>query len=65
MLVFPKEDAQSDGFWRAADRGGYKCNILRNPESALECFLDKPHDVVIIDNRHSKSFDAESLCRWV
>ena len=28
MLVFAKEDAQSDGFWWAADKGGYKCNIV-------------------------------------
>lgn len=63
MLVFAKEDAQSDGFWWAADRVGYKCNITRNPEGALECYLDKHHDVVIIDNRHHKNFDAETLCR--
>ncbi|KAL5004048.1 hypothetical protein ScPMuIL_017504, partial [Solemya velum] len=65
MLVFAKEDAQSDGFWWAADRVGYKCNITRNPEGALECYLDKHHDVVIIDNRHHKNFDAETLCRSI
>ena len=65
MLVFAKEDAQSDGFWWAADKGGYKCNIVRNPEDAIECFLEKQHDLVIIDNRHTKSFDALQLCRYV
>lgn len=63
LLVFGKEDAQSDGFWWAAGRLGYCCNIARNPESALECYLDKHHDVVILDHRHTKIFDAEALCR--
>ncbi|XP_077863705.1 high affinity cAMP-specific and IBMX-insensitive 3',5'-cyclic phosphodiesterase 8B [Saccoglossus kowalevskii] len=65
MLVFGKEDAQSDGFWWAADKGGYKCNIVRNPTAALECFLEKHHDVIIIDRRHSKNFDADALCRSI
>ncbi|XP_052793567.1 high affinity cAMP-specific and IBMX-insensitive 3',5'-cyclic phosphodiesterase 8B-like isoform X3 [Mya arenaria] len=65
LLVFTQEDYQSDGFWWAAEKGGYKCNIARNPESALECFLSKHHDVVIIDHRNNKSFDAETLCRSI
>ncbi|XP_064608672.1 high affinity cAMP-specific and IBMX-insensitive 3',5'-cyclic phosphodiesterase 8B-like isoform X2 [Liolophura sinensis] len=65
LLVFGKEDAQSDGFWWAAGRLGYCCNIARNPESALECYLDKHHDVVILDHRHTKIFDAEALCRSI
>ena len=65
MLVFAKEDAQSDGFWWAADKGGYKCNIVRNPTDALDCFVEKQHDVVIIDHRTSKGFDAIALCRYV
>ncbi|XP_072051313.1 high affinity cAMP-specific and IBMX-insensitive 3',5'-cyclic phosphodiesterase 8B-like [Amphiura filiformis] len=65
MLVFAKEDAQSDGFWWAADKGGYKCNIVRNPTDAIECFLEKQHDLVVIDNRNSKSFDALALCRSI
>ncbi|XP_071497226.1 high affinity cAMP-specific and IBMX-insensitive 3',5'-cyclic phosphodiesterase 8B-like [Diadema antillarum] len=63
MLVFAKEDAQSDGFWWAADKGGYKCNIVRNQPDALQCFLEKQHDVIIIDHRSSKGFDAIELCR--
>ncbi|KAJ8304744.1 hypothetical protein KUTeg_018327 [Tegillarca granosa] len=62
LLVFAKEDAQSDGFWWAADKIGYKCTITHNAEGALECYLDKHHDVVIIDHRNSKHFDAEALC---
>lgn len=65
LLVFAKEDAQSDGFWWAADKMGYKCFIAHNAEGALECYLDKHHDVVIIDHRNNKSFDPEALCRYV
>uniref|UniRef100_A0A8D0HAV6 Phosphodiesterase n=1 Tax=Sphenodon punctatus TaxID=8508 RepID=A0A8D0HAV6_SPHPU len=57
------EDNQSDGFWWACDRAGYRCNIARTPESALECFLDKHHELVVIDHRHSRYFDAEAICR--
>ncbi|KAK3588621.1 hypothetical protein CHS0354_021492 [Potamilus streckersoni] len=64
LLVFSREDAQSDGFWWAAERGGYKCNLAKSHDGALECFLDKQQEVVIIDHRHNKSFDAEALCRY-
>lgn len=65
LLVFAREDSQSDAFWWAAEKGSYKCNIARNPEGALESFLSKHHDVVIIDHRYNKSFDAEALCRSI
>ncbi|XP_072372121.1 high affinity cAMP-specific and IBMX-insensitive 3',5'-cyclic phosphodiesterase 8B isoform X2 [Scyliorhinus torazame] len=65
LLVFAKEDSQSDGFWWACDKAGYKCNIARTPESAVESFLDKHHEIIIIDNRHAKYFDAETLCRSI
>lgn len=64
LLVFSREDYQSDAFYWAAEKAGYKCNISRNPETALECFLSKQHDVVIIDHRSNKTFDAEALCRF-
>jgi high affinity cAMP-specific and IBMX-insensitive 3',5'-cyclic phosphodiesterase 8 len=63
LLVFSREDYQSDAFFLAAEKAGYKCNVSRNAESALECFLSKFHDVVIIDHRNNKTFDAEALCR--
>uniref|UniRef100_A0A8C7NFH6 Phosphodiesterase n=1 Tax=Oncorhynchus mykiss TaxID=8022 RepID=A0A8C7NFH6_ONCMY len=49
LLVFAKEDGQSDAFWWACDRAGFRCNIARTPESAVECFLDKSHEIVVID----------------
>nr|DBA23493.1 TPA: hypothetical protein GDO54_014404 [Pyxicephalus adspersus] len=65
LLVFAKEDSQSDAFWWACDRAGYKCNIARTPESALECFLDKHHEIIVIDHRHPRYLDAEAVCRQV
>ncbi|XP_029431248.1 high affinity cAMP-specific and IBMX-insensitive 3',5'-cyclic phosphodiesterase 8B isoform X2 [Rhinatrema bivittatum] len=65
LLIFAKEDSQSDGFWWACDRAGYRCNIARTPESALECFLDKHHEIIIIDHRQSRYFDAEAACRSI
>uniref|UniRef100_A0A8C5PZ05 Phosphodiesterase n=1 Tax=Leptobrachium leishanense TaxID=445787 RepID=A0A8C5PZ05_9ANUR len=65
LLIFAKEDSQSDGFWWACDRAGYRCNITRTPESALECFLDKHHEIIIIDNRNSRYLDAEAVCRSI
>ncbi|XP_066469611.1 high affinity cAMP-specific and IBMX-insensitive 3',5'-cyclic phosphodiesterase 8B [Tiliqua scincoides] len=65
LLIFAKEDNQSDGFWRACDRAGYRCNIAWTPESALECFLDKHHEIIVIDHRNSRYFDAEAICRSI
>lgn len=64
LLVFAKEDSQSNGFCWACEKANFRCSMARTPESALECFLEKHHDLVIIDHRHSRHFDAEALCRW-
>ncbi|MEQ2244110.1 High affinity cAMP-specific and IBMX-insensitive 3',5'-cyclic phosphodiesterase 8B [Ilyodon furcidens] len=63
LLVFAKEDSQSNGFCWACEKANYRCSMARTPESALECFSEKHHDLVIIDHRHSRHFDAEALCR--
>uniref|UniRef100_A0A670JZ97 Phosphodiesterase n=1 Tax=Podarcis muralis TaxID=64176 RepID=A0A670JZ97_PODMU len=65
LLVFAKEDNQSNGFCWACEKAGFRCNIARTPESALECFLEKHHEIIIIDHRHSRYFDAEALCRSI
>ncbi|XP_055487480.1 high affinity cAMP-specific and IBMX-insensitive 3',5'-cyclic phosphodiesterase 8B [Leucoraja erinacea] len=65
LLIFGKEDSQSDGFWWACDKAGYKCNIARTQESALEYFLEKHHEIIIIDNRHTKYFHAEAICKSI
>uniref|UniRef100_A0A8C9WB63 Phosphodiesterase n=2 Tax=Scleropages formosus TaxID=113540 RepID=A0A8C9WB63_SCLFO len=65
LLVFTKEDSQSDAFWWACDRAGFRCNIARTPESAVECFLDKHHEVIVIDARQTCYFDPEAVCRSI
>ncbi|XP_042168750.1 high affinity cAMP-specific and IBMX-insensitive 3',5'-cyclic phosphodiesterase 8B-like [Oncorhynchus tshawytscha] len=65
LLVFAKEDSQNNGFCWACEKANFRCNVARTPEAALECFQEKHHDLVIIDHRHSRYFDAESLCRYV
>ncbi|XP_062268715.1 high affinity cAMP-specific and IBMX-insensitive 3',5'-cyclic phosphodiesterase 8B isoform X1 [Platichthys flesus] len=65
LLVFAKEDSQSDAFWWACDRAGFRCNIARTPESAVECFLDKHHEIIVIDGRHSRYFEPEAVCRLI
>jgi putative IMPACT (imprinted ancient) family translation regulator len=64
LLVFAKEDAQSDGFWWAADKGGYVCQLSRTTDAALDAFLTKRPHLVVIDARSSKHIDAEALCRY-
>lgn len=67
LLVFGKEDGQSDGFWWAAEKLGYRCTIAGTPENALETYLKYQYDVVIIDARSASQncFDAEALCRSI
>uniref|UniRef100_A0A8C9S176 Phosphodiesterase n=1 Tax=Scleropages formosus TaxID=113540 RepID=A0A8C9S176_SCLFO len=65
LLVFAKEDSQSNGFSWACEKANFRCTVARTPESALECYLDKHHDIVVIDHRHSRYFDAEALCRSI
>ena len=45
MLVFPKEDAQTDSFLHAAERGGYVCQICKTSEEAMEQYIHVQPDV--------------------
>uniref|UniRef100_A0A8C5BNU8 Phosphodiesterase n=1 Tax=Gadus morhua TaxID=8049 RepID=A0A8C5BNU8_GADMO len=63
LLVFAKEDSQSNGFCSACEKAGFRCSVVRSAESAAESFQEKHHDLVIMDHRHSRHFDAEALCR--
>ena len=63
MLVFGKEDGQSDALKKAADKAGYRVTLVRSSEAAIESFMNHQQDLVIIDCRHSIYFDYEKLCR--
>ncbi|KAM6202396.1 high affinity cAMP-specific and IBMX-insensitive 3',5'-cyclic phosphodiesterase 8A [Rhynchocyon petersi] len=65
LLVFTKDDSQCNGFRKACDKAGYKCTVTREPQAALTCFLDKYHDIIIIDHRHPRQLDAEATCRSI
>ncbi|KAK1785262.1 hypothetical protein P4O66_018657 [Electrophorus voltai] len=65
LLVFAREDSQSSGFCWACERANFSCSLARTPDAALESFLEKHHDLIIIDHRHSRYFDAEALCRSI
>uniref|UniRef100_A0A3Q3GZ72 Phosphodiesterase n=1 Tax=Labrus bergylta TaxID=56723 RepID=A0A3Q3GZ72_9LABR len=34
-------------------------------DSAVECFLDKHHEIIVIDGRHSRYFEPEAVCRLI
>uniref|UniRef100_A0A8C1Y3T7 Phosphodiesterase n=1 Tax=Cyprinus carpio TaxID=7962 RepID=A0A8C1Y3T7_CYPCA len=48
----------------ACERAGFRCNVARTPEAALESFQEKNHDLIIMDHRHSRYFDAEALFKY-
>uniref|UniRef100_A0A8C0KR79 PDE8-like REC N-terminal domain-containing protein n=1 Tax=Canis lupus dingo TaxID=286419 RepID=A0A8C0KR79_CANLU len=61
LLVFTKEDNQCNGFCRACEKAGFKCTVTKEAQAVLACFLDKHHDIVIIDHRNPRQLDAEAL----
>ncbi|XP_040113428.1 high affinity cAMP-specific and IBMX-insensitive 3',5'-cyclic phosphodiesterase 8A isoform X2 [Oryx dammah] len=65
LLVFTKEDNQCNGFCRACEKAGFMCTVTKEAQTALSCFLDKHHDIIIIDHRNSRHLDAEALCRSI
>ncbi|XP_031296491.2 high affinity cAMP-specific and IBMX-insensitive 3',5'-cyclic phosphodiesterase 8A isoform X2 [Camelus dromedarius] len=65
LLVFTKEDNQCNGFCRACEKAGFKCTVTKEAQTVLGCFLDKHHDIIIIDHRNPRQLDAEALCRSI
>jgi len=63
LLVFGKEDQQTDAFMSACSQGGYRCRIAHTSENAMEYYLKKQPEVTIIDLRSSVHFEGETLCR--
>jgi len=63
LLVFGTNDNQSDAFISAAKRGSYKCKLQSTSESAMEYYLKKLPELVVIDLRSTVYFDGEMLCR--
>ncbi|XP_078737102.1 high affinity cAMP-specific and IBMX-insensitive 3',5'-cyclic phosphodiesterase 8B-like isoform X2 [Lampetra fluviatilis] len=65
LLVFAREDSQSDGFWWACERAAYRCAIAHSAEAALGLVLASHPDLVVVDGRSSQHFSAEAVCRSI
>ncbi|XP_054160608.1 high affinity cAMP-specific and IBMX-insensitive 3',5'-cyclic phosphodiesterase 8B-like isoform X2 [Oppia nitens] len=66
LLVFDKPDAQCDALKWAAEKLSFETYLCHNFESAVDCYTEERHHLVIIDSRHSSHMlDASSLCRSI
>ncbi|XP_035226454.1 high affinity cAMP-specific and IBMX-insensitive 3',5'-cyclic phosphodiesterase 8B-like isoform X2 [Stegodyphus dumicola] len=65
LLVFAKDDAQSDALKWAAEKLSCECTLAYAPEAATEAYQNIHPHLVFIDSRQSKAFDAASLCRSI
>ncbi|KAK5649021.1 hypothetical protein RI129_003913 [Pyrocoelia pectoralis] len=66
LLVFAHPDPVSDTLSKAADKLGFDVTLSNSYEEALEEFLSKLHDLIIIDARYtSKALDYDTLCRSI
>ena len=63
LLVFGKDDAQCSGLRQAAEVRGYPCDVIKSSEAVIPLYIERHHDVIIIDHRSSRTFDGEGLCR--
>ncbi|XP_065059592.1 high affinity cAMP-specific and IBMX-insensitive 3',5'-cyclic phosphodiesterase 8B-like [Rhopilema esculentum] len=63
LLVFGKEDQQTDAFVSACNQGGYRSKIAHTSESAMEYYLRRQPEVTIVDLRSNVFFEGETLCR--
>ncbi|KAF5295191.1 hypothetical protein FQA39_LY13196 [Lamprigera yunnana] len=66
LMVFLQTDAVSDSLSRAADKLGFDVTFCDSYDGALEEFLSKLHDLIIVDTRcASKALDYDTLCRSI
>ncbi|XP_067933897.1 high affinity cAMP-specific and IBMX-insensitive 3',5'-cyclic phosphodiesterase 8A-like isoform X2 [Watersipora subatra] len=63
LMVFGKEDAQSDTLKKAADKAGFGVTLVKSAEAAIESYVNNQQDLIIIDCRHSLYFEHDNLCR--
>ncbi|XP_046472198.1 high affinity cAMP-specific and IBMX-insensitive 3',5'-cyclic phosphodiesterase 8A isoform X2 [Neodiprion pinetum] len=65
MLVFGRDDHQSEVLGSAAKKLGWSVTYSRSTDTALETFHSRGHDIVVIDHRGSRGIDSDSLCRSI
>lgn len=64
MLVFGRDDHQSEILGSAAKKLGWSVTCIRSTEAAIDTFQARGHDIVIIDHRGSRGIDPDYLCRY-
>ncbi|XP_031328347.1 high affinity cAMP-specific and IBMX-insensitive 3',5'-cyclic phosphodiesterase 8 isoform X3 [Photinus pyralis] len=66
LVVCAHPDPVSEALSKAADKLGYDVTTCHSYEEALEEFLSKLHDLIVIDARYtSKALDYDTLCRSI
>ncbi|XP_055925456.1 high affinity cAMP-specific and IBMX-insensitive 3',5'-cyclic phosphodiesterase 8B-like isoform X6 [Argiope bruennichi] len=65
LLVFSKDDAQSDALKWAAEKLFCECTMVYTPEDATESYQNLHHHLIFIDSRQSKTLDYTALCRTI
>nr|CAD7586881.1 unnamed protein product [Timema genevievae] len=63
LLVFPKDDFNSDALWYASEKLGYECHLARTENAAVEVFESRHHDIVIVDNRYPRVMNGDKVCQ--
>ncbi|KAK7081658.1 High affinity cAMP-specific and IBMX-insensitive 3',5'-cyclic phosphodiesterase 8B, partial [Halocaridina rubra] len=63
LLVFGRDDSVSEAWLSACKRQGHDVSLTRSVDDAMKAFLDSMHDLVIVDARNTKHFNAENVCK--
>nr|CAD7567490.1 unnamed protein product [Timema californicum] len=63
LLVFPKDDFNSDALWYASEKLGYECHLARTENAAVEVFESRHHDIIIVDNRYPRVMNGDKVCQ--
>lgn len=65
LLVFAKRDSQCIALSRAADLGRYVCHAAPTADAAIHLYEEHRHQVVIVDSRPKRGFEAEGFARQI
>lgn len=65
LLIFAKDDAQTDALKWAAEKLSCDCTLVYTPEEAADTYASKHHHLVFIDSRQTKAFDPFAVCRSI
>ena len=64
LLVFARDDQQSEILGAVARKLGWSVSEARNAEEASELLRERGHELAIVDRRsHAHGLDADEICR--